>query len=343
MYISRTLSFLSIILAFTYAGIPFKDTIFFIFGPTPTTFEAAIREQVAEYKWIYKHHPKVATGLSLLMTGGVGLEERGVIEAITTLLNEEGIEALANSAIGLAEGAVNSIKKSAIGIVTTLEEIKSLPLKEIAAGAFDVATELDYKQRTKQLVRDLLQYTRDTILEKYPLTGAQLLLLVARPLAKSDNSTINTPEIACEAFGLVYEKMQRAVDERIEQFEPPEDFVHKATFYENVREAMRLKFNSNGYNNKKDLGCYESSNYPLVCFKDRFKSGEKTICTSYASCYEEYTALVRHQTEQLFPIESFEQTCHKSLQELIDGKFVILHILFTILPRKNTDYCFYVM
>lgn len=327
MYISRTLWCLAIIVAFSYADI-LDDVSTTIFGETFTEVEDKVIKTAKAIKTWYKNHRTIIEAGEMIILAETGLGEAGMIDEVYELYESGALRALWENKGDLAVEAASEVRSIAEGMFAALKSVESLP-------SWNTAVNIG-KETIDLLDPYLDKLASSYVLEEYPLTGSQLVILLANLIGTSV-SKINTPEVACKTEAILREFMKRSVNARLEKLEAPEDFDDAVTFYKEVNKIQNWKYNKNGYNSTSDNLRCDKGEYPK-CFKDKFKrGGEKKTCSSWKSCYGDYAGMLRHKTEATFPIELFEKTCHNTItQDQIDGKFIILlHVLSTIYHQEK--------
>lgn len=331
MYIPRTLWCLAIIVALSYGSfLSFVEDVgsYAIFGEKFSDVEEKVVNTWGKVKNFYEHHKKLILAGEILLLAGTGLGEAGMLELVVDVFENGGVEALIDGTVEATDAAATGLRTFANGMYETLKAVKSLPSLE---------TVYDTGEATLDLLAPLMEkFATETVLDKFALTSAQLLILVTNLIATS-GSHINKPELACKTENTLNEYMKRAVDARLDSLVAPNDFADAVTFYDEVRKIKNKPYNKHGYNTTKDVRCYGGDHDK--CFTDRsLRSNEKRKCSSYKTCYGDYAAKLRHTVEKAFPKEIIEKTCRNTItQDQIDGNFIIntTCTIFNLSPRKK--------
>lgn len=325
MNIPRKLWFLATIVGLSHAGI-FEDVGSTIFGEEFTEVENKVIDMAKWANNFYNNYKTYFEGAEILLLVGTGLGEAEMFAEIRELYASGAFEAMFKGAIELVPDDVQELKSVVKGMFTALESLKSLASTDAVATIAE-ATAIDV------LSPWIEKFASSYVLEKYPLTSAQLVILLCNLIGTS-SSNINTPEVACKMDNILTEYRKRVVNARLEQLQEPNDFDKAVIFYEGKLKAQNKPYNKDGYLGPNGLRCHNGDD--AVCFTDKFIRGKnKQICTSWPVCYEDYAGMIRHKAEAAFPTQLFKNVCHKKfLKDQTDGNFTILHISIKFITEK---------
>lgn len=267
-------------------------------------------------KTFYEKHKTIILAGEVLLLAGTGLGEAGLLDMIVDVYEAGGVDALLEGAADMTVEAASSARTFANGMFEAIKSVKSLPSYGTIVEAGKAGLDL--------LEPYIEKFATDTVMEKFPMVTAQLLVLFANSIIASIVKA-DKPEVACKMENVLRENMKEAVNARLAQLQPPTAYADMLSFIQEVRTVQYLPYNKNGYNPTNKLRCDKGSK----CFVDKFKKGnDKKICASSSDCYRDYAGQVRHTTEKMFPIELYEKTCNNKItQDKIDGNFIILYVL----------------
>lgn len=292
-----------------------------LFGESASDVEEQVKKVANSVKTFYEKHKTIIFAGEALLLIGTGLGEAGVLEMAIEAYEAGGVDALLEGAADMAVETASSVKNFANGMFEAIKSVKSLPSAGTVVESGKAALDL--------LGPYIEKFATDTVMEKFPLVTAQLLVLFANSviaaIVKSDK-----PELACKMENVLRENMKEAVNARLMKIETPTGYGDIINFINDVREIQYKPYNKHGYNTTKHLRCDKGSN--PICFEDLLRKGaDKKICSSSRACYGDYAAMIRHKTEDVYPISLYEKTCNNAItQDKIDGNFIILDVLSTI-------------
>lgn len=331
MKILRASWFLATIVVWSHADI-LNDVATSIFGEEFTEVENKVVETAQRAKTWYNNHQELfnalETGAEIALLAGTGLGEAGMLAEIGELYDSGAFKAIldgARSTYNIIPEDMATLKSTINGMFTALKSLKSLASTDtvfnIAEATIDTITPW------------LEKFASGKILEKYPATATQLVILFGNLIGTS-GPHINTPEVACKMDNILTEYRKRMVNARLEQLQEPKDFRDAVTFFKKKIKMQNKEYNKDGYTPNNEVRC-DIENDPK-CFTDKFRREKnKQICSSWDICYEDYVGWARYKTEAAFPTEAFKNVCHgEYLDDQTDGNFVILHRLKKFITKK---------
>lgn len=159
----------------------------------------------------------------------------------------------------------------------------------------------------------------ESLFRKYPLDGSppliQLALLVAifSPIARTlIPLESKNPQISCKIRDQLLDYRPRTVNARLEKLST------KISIRTVIDKTLAKTFNENGYNETSPGeircergGCSKPYFSPFAsCLKDSFADDEYYVENyEVTTCIEDYSSLVRHRVEQMFPVQLLEDVC----------------------------------
>lgn len=178
---------------------------------------------------------------------------------------------------------------------------------------------------------------KSSLLRKYPLIGAPLLIQLASLVAifspivmKLNPFEAMNPQISCKMHDVLHDYRTRTVMARLHKLRSVVWFVETSRKRDKASliNVISLPYNRHGYNSTNppivhcDKGCdlyeLESSD---ACVMDAFEAGiysGQNFGTH--TCLEDYAALLRHRTEKLFPVELLSSLCVDRKPRMATGK-----------------------
>lgn len=306
--------------------VPFYNVKFELFDKRTTNFEHTIYNSLqSTQNFFARDDVKKAIEIETTIVQFIPFvsEINSIIHTVIGLLDEESdwkkdfskaiasetMRLVADNQIHWMQSQIKTIRKN----IHLLDENKQPNLQSRMANAQFIHNSLD----------TMVNYlgNKVSVFRKFPLVTSPLVislsLLIATfiPIAKSI-IPIETEELqlACKTQDLLEKYRSRAVMARADKVNTIYDH------YDAMMKELSKPYNSRGYNQLAhntlhcSMGCHTPDSHKNShCIVDEFSKMKYNYGNT--KCINEYTALIRHRMEEMFPVEIFTKLCGNGNRE----------------------------